>query len=176
MVHEFHFVMNQYMKERLLESDAYERSGSLSGSIRIIIGLLEPVVWREHQWGIQRESRYLSVKNDAGDIINDMHIYISEPDYRQLKMLHHDLNFFSIAQLVRFIIGIYLELSDLYGERLESELANLFMKWRKEEKAQKKGKFAVLRQLFQFYMKMPWNQRVFTLYNHHYSPFRVFRL
>ena len=108
--------------------------------------------------------------------VTNVHLYIPETVYRQLKMIHHDLDFFSMAQLVRFVIAVYLDLHDLYGERLGIELARLFRQWEKEGIVQRRGKFRAVRQLLQFATKMPGNCSIFTLYNKHFAPFWIFRL
>ena len=175
-MHDFHFVMDQEMRNRLSHTGAYIHTKSVSGSSRRILRLLAPVIKREHEWGRQRKSKYHHVRKSDSRIVSGIHIYISESDYREMKMLHHNLNFFSIAQLVRFLIEVYLELHSVYGDKLEAVLTELFREWEAMKKSQKVGYSEALRQLLKFYMAMPSNRRTLILYDCHFVPFRILRL
>ena len=175
-MHDFHFRMNKTIKEQLLRIGPCRKDGNLSGSITSILKLLSPVMRREHQLGEQRESSYHLVKGEGEEQLADVHAYIPESCYRQLKMLHHDLNFFSIAQLVRFLIAIFLDLYQLYGDAVENELNGMFNQVREEERIQRIGKRKIVRQLYRFASVLLLKKRIFTIYDHNYAPFWIFRL
>ncbi|MBN2536072.1 MAG: hypothetical protein JXB88_24540, partial [Spirochaetales bacterium] len=100
-LHEFHFVIGQSMRMRLEELDVWGNLYNISGIVVRILSLLVPVIKREHDWGKQRDSRYEYVSPDREEDRVHMHAYLPENLYRKLKLIHHDLNFFSMGQIVR---------------------------------------------------------------------------
>ena len=175
-MHDFHFVINQKMKSQITETHAYTQTGSLSGCIKSILALLLPVARREHEWGEQRKSEYLFVKAKDDDKLADIHVFLPKSGYRRLKMLHHDLDFFSIAQLVRFLIAVYLELFRQYGDDIEIELNKLFSQWEQEERQLKRESRNKIRQLLLFVRNSLSKYPIITIYDRDCSPFWVLRL
>ena len=100
-LHEFHFVLDRGMKNNLMDLELYRKIGNLSGVITRVLTLIAPVIKREHKWGEQMSSRYLPVCEDPDEIREHVHAYLQEEVYRELKLLHQDLNCYSIAQLLR---------------------------------------------------------------------------
>ena len=109
-VHVFHFVIDRVMKNKLKNLDIFKGSGNLSGIIVRIFSLLAPLIKKEHKWGEQRVSRYLPVCDDPDEIREHVQVYIPGKLYRELKLLHADLNCFSIAQLARGFLRFFLDL------------------------------------------------------------------
>ena len=94
MLHEFHFVIDKNMKNKLMETKLFKSMNSFSGVVHKILILLAPVIRREHYWGKSRNNRYEYVKKSSDGGVVHIHAYIPEVVYRQLKLLHHDLNFY----------------------------------------------------------------------------------
>ena len=173
MAHEFHFKLNGHIRSRLCRTEVFGRIGTFSGTFRWIIGFMAPVIRREEKWGKQRESRYLFVAPGCEEGPDDVHVYLEEEAYRQLKMLHHDLDFYSIAQLVRFLIGVFLDLEDIYGVGVVEYLKWIFRRWEKEERAQNSER--VLRQLLRFHIKFLLKSGQTTIYDREFKPLLILR-
>ena len=105
--HEFHFIINKSMKERLTRLDMYEKAGNLSGIIVKILSMLSPILKKKHKWGKQRKSRYLPISSHPEEIREHVHAYFPENVYRELKLMHQDLNYYSIAQLIREFLRLF---------------------------------------------------------------------
>ncbi|MBN2533280.1 MAG: hypothetical protein JXB88_10330, partial [Spirochaetales bacterium] len=132
-LHEFHFVIGHNMRMRLEELDVFgELYNNISGIVARILLLLVPVIKREHDWGEQRDSRYEYVSPDRRETRVHTHAYLPEDLYRKLKLIHHDLNFFSMGQIVRFFIRVFFKLVDEYKEDILKELERMYKEWEKE--------------------------------------------
>jgi len=101
--HELHFKVNSLMKEKL-ENIARELNLSLSGLIVYILQFYSNRIKKRYCFGNEDDNRYERINGDT-----DIHAYISKEDYRFLKKVHADLNFFSMAKLLREIIKIFIE-------------------------------------------------------------------
>ncbi|MBN2439988.1 MAG: hypothetical protein JXJ04_01540 [Spirochaetales bacterium] len=73
-VHDFHFVMDRGMKDKLRNLGCVIKSTSLSGIIVTILKTLIPVIRKEHKWGEQRMSRYKAVCSDAEEIRDQLRL------------------------------------------------------------------------------------------------------
>ena len=175
-LHDFHLVMVRGMKDRLRSLDMYKETGSLSGVIVKILSLIEPVIDREHRWGEQRWSRYLPVSGDPDEVREDVHVYFPQGLYRRLKLMHADLNCFSIAQMIRGFLEFFIELVKEFGDNVYQELKNLFSQWNREKNNNRLTPREFLRQLLRIIRHIPGQKRLVNVYNSQYSPFWVFRL
>ena len=175
-LHEYHFVMDSDMKRGLRELKVYERIGSLSGVIEKILLLLTPVVEREHKWGEQRFAKYMPVNEDPEVRREHMHAYFPVSLYRRLKLMHADLNCYSIAQLVRGFLAFYLALEKKYGDNIFDELRKLFKQWELEDKKTRLSPNKFMRQLKVILQHLPGQNRLVSIYDRQFSPFWIFRL
>ena len=175
-LNDFHLVMARGMKDNLKDLDIYRESGSLSGVIVKILSLLEPVMNREHRWGEQRMSRYKPVAGDPDEVREDMHVYLPEGLYRRIKLMHADLNFFSIAQLVRGLLEFFIRLVKEYGDNVYQELKKWFSQWNEESEKNRLTPRRFMRQLLQILRHLPGENRLINVYNGEYTPFWVYRL
>ena len=132
-MHIFHFVMDRGMKKDLKKLDIYEETESLSGVIVKIFSLLAPLIKKEHKWGEQRMSRYLPVCDDPDKIREHVHVCFPGEIYRQLKLIHQDLNAYSIAQLLREFLRFFLALVKEYGNNVFNKLKRIFKQWKEED-------------------------------------------
>ncbi|MBN2533950.1 MAG: hypothetical protein JXB88_13755 [Spirochaetales bacterium] len=175
-LHEFHFIIGQSMKIRLEELDVFKKLHNISGIVVRILLLLVSVIKREHDWGEQRDSRYEYVSPDRGEDRVHTHAYLPEDLYRKLKLIHHDLNFFSMAQIVRFFIEVFFKLVDEYGEDILKELERMYKEWEKETKNSRLTLRQYVRQLMIVVQHLIPGKRIITVYDHRFMPFWRLRL
>jgi hypothetical protein len=175
-MHDFHFIMDRDMKERLKNVEGFQESRGVSSVIVRILKILSPVIRREHVWGEQRLSRYRAVCNDPDVMRDHLHVYIPEELYRELKLLHQDLNFFSIAQMVRDFLEWFLEFARGYEGDAFVELEKIFSQWSKEKTANRLTLREYVRQLFRILRHLPEKNRLVNIYNSDFSPFWILRM
>ncbi|HOL57845.1 MAG TPA: hypothetical protein PLD75_09850, partial [Spirochaetota bacterium] len=101
--HELHIVVNSAIKKRL-ENIARKFNISISGLIVYILQLYTNRVKKIYCFGPEDGNKYERINGDSR-----IHLYISKQDYRFLKKIHADLNFFSMGCLLRRIILLFLE-------------------------------------------------------------------
>ena len=164
------------MKNSLQNLDIYKKSGSLSDVIVKILSFLSPVVKKKHKWGKQRKSRYLNVSSRPDEIREHVHAYFPGEVYRELKLLHQDLNYYSIAQLVREFLRLFLYLMKRFGDNVFMGLQNVYKQWYEEDEQIRltPGKF--IRQLWKIIQHLPEQNRFVTIYTQQFSPFWIFQL
>ncbi|MBN2440704.1 MAG: hypothetical protein JXJ04_05145 [Spirochaetales bacterium] len=175
-VHDFHFVLNRGMKENLLGLHVFKGYKSFSGIMVAILEKLVPVMVKEHKWGEQRLSRYRSVCTDSEEIRDHVHMYVPDKLYRELKLLHQDLNFYSIAQLLRWLFDLFLVFVDVYKDKVLEELGKTFTQWRLENEDDHLTLSEFMRQLLRIIRFLPGKNRLVTVYNPDFSPFWIFRI
>ena len=175
-LHEFHCIIGRKMKKKLIILDLYKEMGSLSGIVVKILSLLTPFIKKEHKWGEQRMSRYMQVTDDPDEIREHMHVYFPGDVYREVKLMHADLNCFSIAQLVRSFLDFYLDLVKEYGDNVVQKLEGLLNQWNEEKEKNRLTPRQFIRQLQKLMRHLPGKNRLITIYNRQFSPFWVFRL
>ncbi|MBN2444002.1 MAG: hypothetical protein JXJ04_21750 [Spirochaetales bacterium] len=164
------------MKNKLKSLELFKKNKSLSGIMVTILKLLTPIIRKEHKWGKQRFSRYRAVCDDPEEVREDVHVYVPDELYRELKLLHQDLNFYSIAQLVRGLVNCFLEMADVYKNDVFQELQKVFDRWRVEDKEDRLTSREFLRQLKLIIRFLPGKNRLVTVYNNEYSPFWILRV
>jgi hypothetical protein len=175
-IHDFHFVIDRGMKEKLKKLDLGKKSKSLSGIMVKILEFLTPTFRKAHKWGKQQLSRYKFVCEDKEEIRDHVHVYIPGELYRELKLLHQDLNAYSIAQLVRGFLRFFLGVADVYKERVFIELGKLFRYWRLENEEVRLTPKEFMLQLWKIIQHLPGKSRLVTVYDDCFTPFWVFRV
>jgi hypothetical protein len=173
---EFHFVMGRDMKKDLKNLAMYKETGSLSGVIVRVLSFLIPAFEKEHKWGKQRMSRYMHVSDNPAEKREHVHAYFPVSLYRQLKLMHQDLNFYSIAQLIREFLDYFLGLVKVYGDDVFQKLQRVFKKWKVEDEKNRLTPWQFIRQLYKIIQHLPGQNRLISIYNNYYSPFWIFRL
>ncbi|MBN1698795.1 MAG: hypothetical protein JW881_14865 [Spirochaetales bacterium] len=174
--HEFHFIMTDRMREKLHNLTLFGSRRSLSGIIVGILSCVDPLIIKEHKWGRQRMSRYRAVSEDPDERREHAHVYLSENMYRKIKLLHADLNCFSIAQLVRGLLELFLAMVERYGNKVIEEFEKRFKQWSVEEKRLQQSPRRNLRQLFTIIQHLPGRNILISLYASHFLPFWILRL
>jgi len=121
--HELHIVVNSEMKKRL-GNIAMKFNISISGLVVYILQLYTNRVKKIYCFGPEDGNKYERIDGDAR-----IHIYVSKQDYRFLKKIHADLNFFSMGALLRRIILLFLEEYDKLGiTRVEMKCSLITLK------------------------------------------------
>ncbi|MBN1699895.1 MAG: hypothetical protein JW881_20460, partial [Spirochaetales bacterium] len=148
VLHEFHLIMTELMREKLLNLTMFGSWCSLSGVIAGILSCIDPLIIKEHIWGNQRMSRYRAVSDDPDDGRVHVHVYFTGGVYRKIKLLHADLNFYSIAQLLRWLLDVFLSMVERYGKRVIEEFEKRFKQWSREERKLQQSPRREIRQLY----------------------------
>ena len=174
--YDLHFVMNRGMKEKILGVDIFEGTKSLSGIVVRILKLMVPVLAKEQKWGEQKMSRYMPVCDDPDEVRDHVHVYVPDGLYRELKLLHQELNVYSIAQLLRGFLEFFLGMVERFRGGVFQVLEKIFDRWKEEEKAARLTTSKKLQQLSQIIKNLPGKNRLIKIYDHNYSPFWTLRL
>jgi len=107
---EFDFVLNKslfdkikYLKEK--------KNKDLSAIVREIILLMIPVLREKHLYEKRREKDYKFI-----NATEKIRVFLPEEVYNELKLVHDQLNSFSIAILIRELFEVYFAGIEIYGE------------------------------------------------------------
>ncbi|MBN1698266.1 MAG: hypothetical protein JW881_12195, partial [Spirochaetales bacterium] len=176
VLHEFHLIMTELMREKLLNLTMFGPRHSLSGVIAGILSCIDPFIIKEHSWGKQRMSRYRAVSDDPDEIRVHTHVYFTGDEYRKIKLLHADLNCYSIAQLVRWLLEVFLAMVERYGKRVLEEFEKRFKQWSSEERKLQQSPRRKIRQLYRIIQHLPGRNRMISVYTNQFSPFWILRL
>ena len=101
--HELHFVTTSEMKKKIAKIAKKEKI-SLSKLICYVLQNFSDRIKKRYCFGSEDENVYEKINADAS-----IHFYLPKEDYRFLKKIHADLNFFSMAKLLRSILEIFIE-------------------------------------------------------------------
>jgi hypothetical protein len=175
-IHDFHCLLARDMKEKLRNLKVFKGTRGISGIIVRILQLLTPVIGQEYKWGDQRCAKYMNVCDDPDVVRDHVHVYVPDSMYRELKLLHQGLNFYSIAQFVRGLLEWFLNFVEgCEGDALK-ELREVFGNRAAEKKESRLTIREYMRQLLKIIRHLPGKNRLITIYNQDYSPFRVMRI
>ena len=101
--YELHFVTTSEMKKKIAKIAKKEKI-SLSKLICYVLQKFSDRIKKRYCFGSEDENVYERVNADAS-----IHFYLPKEDYRFLKKIHVDLNFFSMAKLLRSILEFFIE-------------------------------------------------------------------
>jgi hypothetical protein len=174
--HNFHFVIARSMKERLKKLDVFEKSLNFSQTIKRILSELAPLIKVKHKWGEQQLSRYVYVSEDEDEKRDHVYAYLDEDVYRELKLIHQDLNFYSIGQIVRGFCEFFLDLADEFGKGLFKVLARNFNEWEEISGAFRLTIREELQHMLRIIPLLRGGKGILTLYDSHFTPFYILRL
>jgi hypothetical protein len=174
--HEFHFVIARSVREHLKELRVFKKSLGFSKTVEKILEVLRPVIKCEHKWGRQRMSKYWYVSDDPDEKRDHVHAYLDEDVYRELKLIHQDLNFFSIGQIVRGFLELFLELIDEYGDDVFKELKKIYKRWEVQVKDFHLTLDEYLRHLSQILPRIEGGNGHLSLYDDTFTPLMILRL
>ena len=155
--HEFHYkecgLLTDWV-DRLAWHFELSRSGMIVKMLDTTIPLLDKFHFKRKEQNccykkIKRyrypKKNYIVPENEIKKVIS-IHCYMPEVLYRKLKQVKGDLNFHSIAQLVRELVRFFLWLFDRYGSGCLKILES-FAKNAKKQKYQYRKSRKVIRQL-----------------------------
>jgi hypothetical protein len=174
--HEFHFVIPRSMKKKLRELTVFEKPIGFSKTVVEILSALRPVIKVEHKWGEQRMSRYRYVSTDPDEKRDHVHAYLDEDVYREIKLIHQDLNFYSISQIVRMFLDFFLELVKEHGKDVFSILAANYKKWEEDARDLRITIREEVRQLEQIIPIIEGGRGNLTIYDDTFTPLYFLRL
>jgi hypothetical protein len=174
--HNFHFVLARGMKDKLKNLDVFEKSLSFSQTIARILSELAPVIKVEHTWGEQQMSRYAFVSEDPDEVRDHVYTYIDEDVYREMKLIHQDLNSYSMAQILRGFCEFFLELVDLHGKDVFKVLAANYERWKKDAEDCRLTMREKLQHMLRIIPHILGGNGILTIYDRHFSPLYILRL
>jgi hypothetical protein len=169
-------MMGREMRKKLMNLDMYEETRNLSRVIMKILTFLIPVIEKEHKWGEQRMSRYMYVSDNPEEKRDHVHSYLPEAMYRRLKLMHQDLNFYSIAQIVREFLEFFLELVQEHGNDVFQVLNRVFTRWNEEKGKNRLTSRKLLRQLNIILRHLSDQNEFINVYDNKFTPFWIFQL
>ena len=108
MTHELHFILSESIFKKIIVVSRLLKIKSLSKTVIVMIRCLIPVLEKYQTEFQNRESRYKKITGDD-EIRHHIHVYMNDELYRHIKQIHDCLNFYSMAQVLREIIGLYLK-------------------------------------------------------------------
>ena len=171
----FHFKMDILMMDELTDLALFQETQNLSGTISRILMQLFTIIEKEDMEGTQRFSKYELINEDKS--VDRKHVIVKIPDflYRRLKSLHDVLNYYSMAQLVRWLLRMFLDIVSKFGEAYGEELMRLVGGWMKFSR---NSRFLIkyIYQLIMFKGEINEIIKSFDIYALHFSPDRIFRL
>ena len=146
MKHEFHFILNEKLYYRLLKLSK-SINKNLSATVVVIFDNLNSFIEKNHLTSKEKESRYKTVTSPEEKPYH-VHCYLPEHLYRKLKLIHHDLNTYSLAQIIREMIDYFLKGCDKYGnEDFMERLGRIKKIWYEKKSVYIKEKRKFLRQV-----------------------------
>ena len=107
---EFDFVINQVLFNKI-ENIKKRNNKNFSVIVREIILSMVPVLRKKQLYEKRREKDYKFI--NASEKIR---VFLPEEIYNELKLVHDQLNSFSIATLIRELLEIYFAGIETYGE------------------------------------------------------------
>ena len=122
MSKEFHFVLNEKSDEKLLILKEKLDIKSMSKTIVMILEQMIPYIEKHEISFEDKRSRYQYV-GEEDEYRKHIHAYMPESLYKRLKKVHHDINYYSMAQILRKIIEVYLK--DCFEMGIEKHMTML---------------------------------------------------
>ena len=174
-IYKFHFKIDIEMKNSLKGLPMFKKAGNISRLILRILTLLSPGMEKKHLKGEQHYSRYEFVCEDKEIERKSVYVDLPEKLYREFKLMHQDLNYYSMAQLLRLVLRVFLGLVAEFGDAVESKLLELYREWKKKRDF-RKHEWKPVEELLHFIYQKPRISRFFTLYSNRFAPIGIYRL
>ena len=95
---EFNFMIGGELNKKI-ETYSNKKGIDYNDVIIIIFNLMIPLLKKEHFTGVERKNKYERIT-----AVKRVHLYLEEEIYREIKLIHSNLDFFSMAIVVRFLI------------------------------------------------------------------------
>ena len=107
---QFDFVLNQSLFNKIRNLKE-KKNKNLSVIVREIILLMMPILRKKHIYEKRREKDYKFI-----NATEKIRVFLPEDLYNELKLVHDQLNSFSIATLIRELLEVYFIGIETYGE------------------------------------------------------------
>jgi hypothetical protein len=175
--HEYHIVLAEGMVLELKELGLYKETKNLSKVIEKILTIFVPAVEVEQEWGKQRKSKYRYISADPEEQRIDVAVYLPEIIYRQLKQVHNDLDFYSIAQIVREFVELFFSFVKKYGdEGVFPYLEGEFKRWEEDTHESRLTIYEFVPHILEIIRFLPNIKGMITIYDENFVPFYYYRL
>jgi hypothetical protein len=146
MQHDYHFKLNEESLMKLTEI-SMDLGFSLSKTIVVLFENFLPFVEKNHLMTKGKDSKYRIIANSKEKRYS-VHCYMTENLYRKMKQLHHDLNVYSLAQIIRKMIDLFIFGCNKYGIiKFIDSLVKIKFVWRNKKECYKKENTIFMRQL-----------------------------
>ena len=126
----FHIKLDDQMLNQIEDLPLFQEVQSFSGTIRRILELLCPQLESEHIDNVQRWSKYELINPDLSVERKNISVYMPYRLYKRLKLVHQNLDSYSIALLVREMDRGYLGLREEFGDEVDETLENGLIRWK----------------------------------------------
>jgi len=155
MIREFNFMIGQELHIKI-ENYRNENNISYNKAIFIIFNMMIPLLKKEHFTGNEKNSKYQLIK-----AVKRVHLYLEDEIYREIKLIHSNLNFYSMAILVRFLIEEFFK---IYEKNQKDENVVKKEMEETEEEYNRPGVWWKLKvgQLFEPYLIISYNDKYNT--------------
>ena len=129
---ELDFVLNRVLFNKI-ENLKEKNNKNFSAIVREIILLMIPILRKKHIYEKRRKKDYKFI-----NATEKIRVFLPDEVYNEFKLVHDQLNSFSIATLIRELLEVYFAGIETYGEekfmKMVQEIKNE-IEWLKREKA-----------------------------------------
>ncbi len=128
MIREFNFMIGKELQDKI-ENYCKIKNISRNKCLTIIFTIMIPLLKKEHFTGEERGNKY-----QVFTAVKRIHLYLDEKLYRELKLIHSNLDFFSMASIVRFLMEEFFERvknSDGDEKTVEREMREIWSEFNK---------------------------------------------
>jgi uncharacterized Fe-S radical SAM superfamily protein PflX len=168
MKKEFHFVMKRESLVKL-ENLAKRLKKSVSSTIVDIFYNMSAYLEKKELSFKEESGKYGFLGNDD-EARSHVHVYLPKDMHRKMKQVHNELDYFSMAQIMREIIEVYLTGCKIGIQRYKRRLSRTNKRWERMKKMFVKMKKRIVRHLSSNLSSFP----LFSVtYDNFYSPCAV---
>ncbi len=126
MIREFNFMIGKDLQDKI-EDYCKIKNINRNKCLTIIFTIMIPLLKKEHFTGEERGNKY-----QVFTAVKRIHLYLDEKLYRELKLIHSNLDFFSMAAIVRFLMEEFFERiknNDGDEKAVEREMKEIWMEF-----------------------------------------------
>jgi hypothetical protein len=168
MKYDLHCVLNEKLLFDLKNISVDLKTKSISGTIVSVIETFMPYLEKYQNEFQNRKSEYklIAKKNEKR---HHFHVYFPDNIYRKLKELHQYLNFYSMAQIIREMLQLYI--NEFYKNGIDkvqkkiTEIRNKWAKWKSKQKDKE-----IIKPLVSTVIPIP---SICVTYDANYHPYKI---
>ena len=166
MKKDFHFIIDRKTHKRLMKLSNQTKM-SISSTVIHIFEKMTPYLEKKHIKFCENTGEY-SLISPSDNNRKSIHVYLPVEYHRKLKLLHMDLNYYSMGKILREIIqeylkGLFKSGLKLHVKKIENSLKN-WKRTRSKFILQKKNKF------IRHMSHKKHNPKIEVTYDSRYSP------